>query len=151
MATSDERIAKGIEALARIAEDVKAEWRADRDAQAHESNRGLLDVNTMMPLKTAGGRLVGYAFPNEAITVHEGATKGQPVRDFVNVAPPHMKPQWVAQPSLENAWNQFGNQAFDLDVYNLRYDSDGKLLFSAIATCQGSRKLRVDGIITEVY
>lgn len=71
MTTEGERIAKGIEALARIAQEIKDEWRADREAQAHESNRGLLDVNTMMPLKTAGGRLVGYAFPNEAITVHE--------------------------------------------------------------------------------
>lgn len=73
MTTNDERIAKALEALTRIAQDIKAEWRAEREAQARGSNRGLLDTNTMRPLKTVSGRLVGYAFPDETITVHETA------------------------------------------------------------------------------
>jgi hypothetical protein len=80
MTTSDERIANAIELLGRIAQDIKSEWRAERDAQARRSNRGLLDVNTMMPIKTEGGRLVGYAFPNEAITVHETRPNQNPIK-----------------------------------------------------------------------
>jgi hypothetical protein len=75
MTTSEEQIARAIEALVRIAEDIKNEWRADREIQARGSNRGFLDLNTMKPLKTESGRLVGYAFPNETITMGETPTK----------------------------------------------------------------------------
>jgi hypothetical protein len=74
--SGDERIAKGIEALARIAEDIKNEWRADRETQARRSNRGFLDLNTMRPLKTESGRLVGYVFPDETITVQDSESDG---------------------------------------------------------------------------
>jgi hypothetical protein len=85
MTTSDEQIARAIEALARIAEDIKNEWRADRETQARESNRGFLDLNTMKPLKTESGRLVGYAFPNETITMRETSLSGAgipPIEEF---------------------------------------------------------------------
>jgi hypothetical protein len=47
MTTSEEQIARAIEALVRIAEDIKNEWRADREIQA----RGSIDsITNLVPV-----------------------------------------------------------------------------------------------------
>jgi hypothetical protein len=118
--SGDERIAKGIEALARIAEDIKNEWRADRETQARRSNRGFLDLNTMRPLKTAGGRLVGYAFPNEAITVHETVPGS-----VTNLVPVPGKRYIVLDQVFDTPIDEF--YRFNGTLYNLDRDKPVKI------------------------
>lgn len=71
MTTSEERIAKALESLVMIVDDIRAQMVMEKQDDRETQARGFLDLNTMKPLKTVSGRLVGYAFPNETITMRE--------------------------------------------------------------------------------
>lgn len=61
MTTSEERIAKGVEALARIAQEIKDEWRADREAiTVHETMP--TSQERLIPLPDKSYIVVGETF-----------------------------------------------------------------------------------------
>ena len=170
--TSDERIAKALEALARIAQDIKNELRADRDVQARRSNRGLLNLNTMTQLKTASGRLVGYGFPNEKITVHETTPSGSAIPpleeidlEYNKVARlPNELNEHVLRP-VEDAKAKLNNRPnvmdvlerwrtidapMNIEVVNV-HSANGDVVFYGHINGQPLPGWQIQGIIKDVY
>jgi len=170
--TSDERIAKALEALGRIAQDIKDELRADRDRQARGSNRGLLNLNTMTQLKTASGRLVGYGFPNEKITVHETEPSGSAIPpleeidlEYNKVARlPNELNEHVLRP-VEDAKAKLNNRPnvmdvlerwrtidapMNIEVVNV-HSANGDVVFYGHINGQPLPGWQIQGIIKDVY